>query len=209
MKKILIINGSARPNGNTRRALEEAEKVLHAEGLETEYVSIGAKPVHGCIGCGACQRKMDGKCIFADDIANELSAKAAGADGFIIGAPVYFGQPAGALLALLQRMMFSNRSAFSGKPVANVAICRRAGATAAYQTMNMPWQMVNSPIVTSQYWNIVYGREPGEAAYDAEGLQTMRTMAHNLAYLVKSLDPAKAPAREDWQPTHFVRDDLK
>ena len=203
--KTLLVNGSPRQQGNTSIALAEIAKVLEAEGIETEIFWIGVKPVRGCIACGKCRKT--GKCAFDDDAANALATKLAGADAIVVGSPVYYGQPNGALLALMQRACFSASSAVSGKPVATVAVCRRGGATAAFQSLNMPFQMLNCFLVGSQYWNIAYGREPGEAARDAEGMQTMRTLARNLAWLLKSAaaGAVQRPAREEWQPTHFIR----
>ncbi len=207
--KVLLINGSPNKAGNTFTALSEAARQLERQGIETEIVWIGNRAIRGCIACFKCQERGDNRCIFADDIANEISAKADTADAFIIGSPVYYGQPAGQLVALVQRLLVSNGAGTKGKPVANVAICRRGGATAAFQTMNMPWMMVNSPIVTSQYWNIAYGRTPGEAAFDGEGMQTMRTLADNMAHMLRRFEGAAQPQREPWAPTHFVREDLK
>ncbi len=131
MTKVLLINGSPRRNGNTFVALTEVAKALQAQGIESEIVHIGTRAVRGCIACGKCHENNDGRCIFDDDVTNQISAKAAECDGFVVGAPVYFGQPAGQVLCLVQRMLFSNGLAFAGKPVANVAVCRRGGATAA------------------------------------------------------------------------------
>ena len=128
------------------------------------------------------------------------------ADALVIGSPVYYGQPNGTLLALLQRMFYSNGDAFRGKPAASVAICRRGGATAAFQTLNMPFQMLNMPVVGSQYWNIAYGREAGQAALDSEGMQTMRTLANNMAALLKATGGKPAPGSDEpWEPMHFIR----
>ena len=204
--KALLINGSPHQKGNTAVALAEIAKTLEAEGIGTETFWIGAKPVRGCVACGGCAEK--GRCIFADDAANALGEKVADADAVVVGSPVYYGQPNGALLAILQRVLFSHRDAVAGKPVATVAICRRGGATAAFQCLNMPFQMLNCVIVGSQYWNIAYGRAPGEAAQDAEGMQTMRTLARNMAWLLKNLrspDAALRPAAEPWQMTNFIR----
>jgi len=206
--KVLLLNGSPRKGGNTYTALNEVAKQLNANGLETEIFWIGNKPVRGCAACGTCFKRGDGKCVFNDDLTNEISAKVAEADGLVIGSPVYYGMPNGTVLNIVQRMLYSN-PATHGTPVANIAICRRGGATSAFQALNMPWMMVDSPIVTSQYWNIAYGRREGDAAFDAEGMQTMRRLADNMAYLLRSLDPSRRPAREPWSPTHFVRDDLK
>ena len=161
--KVLLVNGSPHKQGNTFIALSEAAKMLNELGIETEIVHIGQKPMRGCIACNKCKENMDGRCVFNDDICNEISAKYAEADGFIFGSPVYFGQPNGALLSLMQRSFYSNGAAAAYKPAACVAVCRRGGATAAFQTMNIMLQMCNMPLVTSQYWNIAYGRAQGEA----------------------------------------------
>lgn len=207
--KVLLINGSPRKAGNTHIALSEIAKTLTQEGVESEIVWIGNKPVRGCIACAACKRNNDGKCVFNDDICNSISAKFAESDGFIFGSPVYYGQPNGALLAIMQRAFFSNGANVKDKPAAAVTICRRGGATAAFEALQMPMQMMNMPLVTSQYWNIAYGREAGQAAADTEGMQTMRTLAHNMAFMLRAFNAEKAksglPEREDWQPMHFIR----
>ena len=206
--KVLLINGSPHKKGNTFLALSEAAKTLEQQGIETEIVHIGVKPVRGCIACFQCKIKQLGRCVFDDDICNGISEKMADADALIIGSPVYYGQPNGSVLSLVQRMFFSAGENVVNKPAAAVCVCRRGGATAAYQTMNMPFEMMNMPVVTSQYWNIVYGREEGQAALDAEGMQTMRTMANNMAWLLKKIHAdgnPDYPEREEWQPMHFIR----
>ena len=206
--KVLLINGSPRKNGNTHLALAEVARTLETEGIETEIFWIGNKPVRGCAACCACVGKNLGKCVFDDDVCNQLSARFAGADAFVIGSPTYYGQPAGALLAVLQRAFFSAGANVKGKPAASVAICRRGGSTAAFQCMNMPFEMLNSILVGSQYWNVAFGREEGEAAQDTEGMQTMRTLGRNMAWVLKNLhrDGAEPrPAQEEWQPMHFIR----
>lgn len=206
--KVLLVNGSPRREGNTFTALTEVAKTLGEQGIETEIVHIGNRPVRGCIGCGKCRTDNPGRCVFDDDVCNAISAKLAGADGFVFGSPVFYGQPNGALLAVVQRLLFSNGQKMRFKPVANVAVCRRGGATAAFQTMNMAFEMMNMPIVTSQYWNIAYGRNPGEAADDAEGMQTMRTLARNMAWLLSKLRAEGEDGRpelEAWTPTSFIR----
>lgn len=184
--RVLLINGSPRREGNTFIALSEIAKVLEQEGIESEIVGVGTRAVRGCIACNTCKQHGDNRCTFDDDICNEVSARMAECDAVIVGSPVYYGQPNGTVLSLMQRMFYSARKNFEGKPAAAVAVCRRGGATAAFQTLQMPFQMLNMPIVTSQYWNIVYGRDPGEAALDTEGMQTMRTLAHNMASLLKN-----------------------
>lgn len=206
--KILLINGSPHQEGNTSIALTEVAKQLAKEGIECEIVWIGNKPIRGCIACGQCAAKGLGRCIFDDDICNRISEKFADANALIVGSPVYYGQPNGALLSVIQRAFYSNGANISGKPAASIAVCRRGGATAAFESLNMPFQMMNMPVVTSQYWNIVYGRTPGEAAMDKEGMQTMQTLARNMAWLLKSTNGEKAPGRsadEPWDTMHFIR----
>ena len=203
--KVLLINGSPHKSGNTYLALKEAAQELERNGIETEIVGVRTKPIRGCIACSTCKTKGDGRCVFDDDICNEVSAKMATCDALIVGSPVYYGQPNGTVLSLVQRMLYSNGAAFNGKPVAGVAVCRRGGATAALQTLNMPFQLLNMPIVTSQYWNIVYGRLEGEAALDAEGMQTMRSLAKNMAYMLKALENKARPDYEPRQAMHFIR----
>ena len=206
--KVLLINGSAHKEGNTFTALSEIARQLEKQGVEAEIVQLGNKPVRGCIACGQCRTKALGRCTFDDDVCNRIVEKLDGADALIVGTPVYYGQPNGAVMAVMQRVFFSASSKVENKPAASVAICRRGGATAAFQTMNMMFEMMNMPLVTSQYWNIAYGREPGQAVQDTEGMQTMRTLADNMAWLLKKIhadgDPAY-PEREPWQPMHFIR----
>ncbi|MBR6845529.1 MAG: flavodoxin family protein [Bacteroidaceae bacterium] len=206
--KVLLINGSPRKNGNTFVALSEAARTLEQHGIKTEIVQIGVKPVRGCIACAQCKTRQLGRCVFDDDICNRISEKMAQADGLIVGSPVYYGQPNGAVMSLIQRMFYSAGALFTNKPAASVCVCRRGGATAAFQTMNMPFEMMNMPLVTSQYWNIVYGREEGQAALDTEGMQTMRTLANNMAWLLRKIHAdgnPDYPEREEWNPMHFIR----
>ena len=203
--KALIINGSPRQKGNTSIALAEIAKQLEKLGIESEIVWIGNKPVRGCIACNTCKDKP-GACVFDDDVCNGISAKMNSSDALIVGSPVYWGQPNGAVLSIIQRAFYSNGSAFRGKPAAAVAVCRRGGATATFETLNMPFQMMSMPVVTSQYWNIVYGREPGQAALDREGLQTMRTLANNMAALLNATGGKPMPGSDEpWAPMHFIR----
>lgn len=205
--KVLMINGSPRPKGNTSVALGEIARQLAQHGIESEIVWIGNKPVRGCIACGKCKELASGRCVFDDDVCNRISGKFAEADALVVGSPVYYGQPNGAVLSIIQRAFFSNGAQIAGKPAAAVAVCRRGGASAAFETLNLPFQMMDMPVVTSQYWNIVYGREPGQAALDTEGLQTMRALANNLAWLLKATEGKPAPGRgdEEWAPMHFIR----
>lgn len=208
--KVLLVSASPRRKGNTYTALSEVAKTLEQDGVETEIVEIGAKPIRGCIACCWCkQHAEEHRCAFDDDMVNAISAKAQDADAFVFGSPVYYGQPNGSALSLIQRLLYSNGAAFTYKPVASVCVCRRGGADTAYQTLNMMFEMMNMPIVTSQYWNIAYGREPGQTAQDIEGMQTMRTLAHNMSWMLKkfhNVPTGKRPEKEaEWTPMHFIR----
>lgn len=205
--KVILLNGSANKKGNTFTALSEIACQLEKNGVESEIIQLGNKPVRGCIACGQCRAKQLGHCVFDDDICNHIVEKINESDALIVGSPVYYGQPNGAVLAVLQRAFFSGAKV-QNKPAAAVAVCRRGGASAAYQTINMMFEMMNMPVVTSQYWNIAYGRTPGEASLDAEGMQTMRTLANNMSWLLKKIhanDAPDYPEREEWQPMNFIR----
>ena len=149
--KVLLINGSANRKGNTFTALAEVAQQLEKNGVEAEIMQLGNKPIRGCIACGQCQAKQLGHCVFDDDICNRISEKLDAVDALIIGSPVYYGQPNGSVLSLMQRMFFSAGKKVQNKPAAAVCVCRRGGATAAFETMNMPFMMLNMPVVTSQY----------------------------------------------------------
>lgn len=206
--KVLFVNGSPIKNGNTFIALSEVADKLSQQGIETEFLQIGNKPVRGCIACGTCARKGNGRCTFDDDFCNTLCKAAETADAFVFGSPVYYGQPNGALLAVIQRALYANGKAFRYKPYANIAVCRRGGATAAFSTMNMAFQMMDMIQVTSQYWNIAYGAAPGESKEDREGMQTMRTLANNMAWILKKLHAGTEtdiPKKEPWDKMNFIR----
>lgn len=206
--RVLLINGSPRRKGNTFTALSEVAKTLEQQGIETEIVQIGAKGVRGCVACNQCKIKSLGRCVFDDDVCNSIVEKLDMVDAIIVGSPVYYGQPNGSVLALIQRMCYSAGDKMQNKPAAAVCVCRRGGATAALQTMNMPFQMMNMPIVTSQYWNIVYGMSEGQAALDKEGMQTMRTLANNMSWLLRKIHTdgnPNYPKREHSQSMNFIR----
>lgn len=203
---VLLVNGSPHSEGNTYTALSEIARQLQEEGISSEIFWIGNQPVRGCIACMRCVGA--GRCIFNDDPANQIIEKMHTADAIIMGTPVYYGQPSGQLLCLQQRMLYAGTAVFRGKPAAAVTVCRRGGATAAYQALLMPFQMSNMPIVTSQYWNLAYGRNEGEAAQDIEGMQTMRTLARNMAWILKKLHGLPAPDQLDYEPRQamsFIR----
>ncbi|MBR3725501.1 MAG: NAD(P)H-dependent oxidoreductase [Bacteroidales bacterium] len=204
--KVLLINGSPRQNGNTHLALTEAAKQLEKNGIATELMQIGHSAIHGCIACNYCSNT--GRCVFNDDLCNRAIDLMSQCDALIVGSPTYYGQPNGTVLSLIQRMSYAASGVMQNKPAAAVAVCRRGGASAVYQTLLMPFQMLNMPVVTSQYWNIVYGRTEGEAALDAEGLQTMRTMADNMAFLLTRIHAdgnPQYPKREPHQATSFIK----
>ena len=177
-------------------------------GLDVEIIQIGKKAVHMCINCGSCHRNDSEGCVFDDDLCNTISEKMLQADALVVGSPVYYGQPNGGVLSLMQRVFFSAGKNVQNKPAAAIAVCRRGGATAALQTMNMMFEMMNMPVVTSQYWNIAYGAGKGEVKLDTEGMQTMRTLANNMAFLLQKIhaDGNPAPKRDESpQFMNFIR----
>jgi multimeric flavodoxin WrbA len=204
--KVLIINGSPRANGNTSTALKEMAAVFAAQGVETEVVQIGSKDVRGCIACGSC--KKNGKCVF-NDVVNELAPKLEEADGLVVASPVYYASANATLIACLDRLFFSTPFDKTMKVGASVVVARRGGCSATFDELNKYFTISGMPIASSQYWNSVHGREKGQAEEDAEGLQTMRTLARNMTFLMRSIALGKEkfglPEREPWQPTHFIR----
>lgn len=204
--KILMINASPRANGNTSVALAEMEKVFSQNGIETETVQIGNKAVHGCVACGYCAK--NGKCAF-DDIVNELAPKFEESDGLVVATPVYYASANGTLVSLLDRLFYSTPFDKTMKVGASVAVARRGGTSATFDELNKYFTISGMPVASSQYWNSVHGRLPGEASEDAEGLQTMRTLAQNMTFLVKSIALGKEkyglPQKEQKQMTNFVR----
>lgn len=197
--RVLLINGSPRLHGNTSIALAEVEKTLQAEGIETVTVQIGTQPMRGCIACGGCVEK--GRCVFSDEVYDRLhEILETGIDGLIVGSPVYYAGPNGSLCALLDRLFYSSGSLLAYKPAAAVAVCRRGGASATFDRLNKYFT-----INTSQYWNSVHGAAKGEAAQDLEGLQTMRTLARNMAWMLRGMRHEKRPQPEPRQRTSFIR----
>ena len=204
--KVLLINGSPHAQGNTALALGEAARELEKLGVQTETMHIGNKDIRGCISCGSCANT--GKCVF-NDAVNEAAAKLAEADGLIVGSPVYYASPNGTLLSFLDRLFFSTQGLDKRmKTGASVVVCRRGGASASFDALNKYFPICNMPVVSSQYWNSVHGLTPGEAAQDGEGLQTMRTLARNMAFLMRAIADAKAkyglPEKEEPIFTHFI-----
>lgn len=189
--KALLVNGSPRPKGCTFTALSELAKTLEENGIETEIIQIGNKNIRGCIACRKYHSTGSGKCIF-DDIVNEVASKFAEADAFVIGSPVYFASPAGGAVAFLDRLFFSTLNVDKTMKVgATVVSCRRGGNTATFDMLNKYFTMTGMPVVSSQYWNMVYGGSPEEVLQDEEGLQTMRTLGRNMAFLMKSIQLGK------------------
>lgn len=204
--KVLLINGSPHAKGNTFLALSEAAAALQKEGVEAEIVSIGAKAVQGCIACFKCAEL--GRCVFQDELYNSIREKLDTADGIIVGSPVYYAGPNGSLCALLDRLFFSCKDKLAYKPAASVAVCRRGGASATFDRLNKYFTINNMPVVSSQYWNSVHGRAPGEAEQDGEGMQTMRLLGKNMAWLLKKIHkdgPQYPTLEEEHIFTHFIR----
>lgn len=204
--KVLILNGSPRVNGNTSVALAEMQKEFEAADVETEIVQIGAMAIRGCLACGACRRL--GKCAI-DDIVNELAVKFEQADALIVASPVYYASANATLIACLDRLFYSTGFDKSMKVGASVVCARRGGCSATFDELNKYFTISNMPVVSSQYWNSIHGREKGEAEKDEEGKQTMRMLARNTVFLMKSIALGKEayglPQREPRVSTHFIR----
>ena len=203
--KVLILNGSPRANGNTTVAVDELVRTFEEEGVDAEVVRVGNKAVRGCVACGSCM--TTGKCVF-DDVVNELAPKFEEADGLIVATPVYYASANATVIAVLDRLFYSTHFDKKFKVGASVAVCRRGGSSATFDELNKYFTIANMPVVSSQYWNSVHGRAPGEAEQDAEGLQTMRVLARNMAFLMKSIALGKEeygfPKEEEHVWTHFI-----
>ena len=204
--KVIILNGSPRKDGNTTIALNEVAKTLNENGIETEEIRVGDKAVRGCMACGACSKL--GKCVF-DDVVNEIAEKFKEADGLVVGSPVYYASANATMIAVLDRLFYSTDFDKTMKVGASVVCCRRGGASATFDELNKYFTINSMPVVSSQYWNSIHGRMPGEASQDLEGLQTMRVLGRNMAFLIKSIALGKEqmglPEEEEWIPTHFIR----
>ena len=184
---VLLINGSPHEKGCTYTALSEIKKTLESENIEAEIFHIGTNPVRGCIGCGGCA-KNNGKCVFNDDVVNEIIEKAKTSDAFVFGSPVHYAAPAGALCAVLDRVFYAGSSNFKYKPGAAIVSCRRSGTTAAVDCLNKYFTISNMPVVSSCYWNMVHGSKPEDVLKDEEGLQIMRGIGRNMAWLLKCIE---------------------
>ncbi len=204
--KVLIINGSPRVGGNTSIALNEMVKIFEGEGVETEMVQVGNKDIRGCIACGSCGKS--GRCVF-DDAVNELAPKFEEADGMVVASPVYYASANATLIACLDRLFYSTHFDKTMKVGASVVVARRGGCSATYDELNKYFTICGMPVVSSQYWNSVHGGMPGQAEQDAEGLQTMRTLARNMVFLMKSIALGREqyglPETEEHAWTNFIR----
>lgn len=204
--KVLLVNGSPRKNGCTNRALEEVKKELEKEGIEASIFHIGTKN-QGCIACATC--KKTGACVF-NDVVNEFAELAKDADGFIFGTPVYYASAAGGMVSFMDRLFYSSSRYLSGKPASTVVACRRAGSTETFARLNMYYTINNMPVVSSQYWNQVFGNTKEEVEQDLEGLETMRTLGKNMAWLLKCIEAGKEkgihrPINDKITRTNFIR----
>ena len=201
--KVVLINGSPHRKGNTFIALSEVAGALEKEGVQTEIIQLGIKAVQGCIACNKCAEL--GHCVFQDTLYNQVREALQEADGIVVGSPVYYAGPNGALCALLDRVFYSCSELLAYKAGASVAVCRRGGASATFDRLNKYFTILNMPVVSSQYWNSVHGMRPGEATEDAEGLQTMRMLGRNMAWLLKGVKREEGPEPELRVMTNFIR----
>lgn len=205
--KVLLINGSPKEKGCTFTALNEVAKTLNEEGIETEIFQVGNKPIAGCMGCGACRKT--GKCKF-DDVVNECMPKAKAADAIIVGSPVHYASASGMITSFLDRLFYSSGGGLQYKPGAVIASARRAGTTATLDQLSKHFSISNMPLINSCYWNMVHGNTPEEVLQDLEGLQTMRTLGRNMAWILKSIEAGKKagvpmPTKEDKIKTNYIR----
>ena len=204
--KVLMINGSPHAKGNTYTALHEMEKIFAENCIDTEIVHIGNQAVRGCIACYSCAK--NGKCVF-NDIVNEMAPKFEACDGLVIGSPVYYASANATLIAFLDRLFYSTHFDKTMKVGASVVAARRGGLSSTFDELNKYFTITGMPVASSQYWNSIHGRKPGESQQDAEGLQTMRTLARNMTFLMKSIALGKKayglPEKEPFERTNFIR----
>lgn len=204
--KVLMLNGSPKANGNTALALNEMKNVFEKEGIEVEIVQVGNKDVRGCVSCGSCGKL--GKCVF-DDVVNEIAVKFESADGLVVGSPVYYASANATLVAALDRLFYSSNFDKTMKVGASVVVARRGGCSATFDELNKYFTISGMPVASSQYWNSIHGGAPGQADMDEEGKQTMRTLARNMAFLMKSIELGKEkfglPEKENHLWTNFIR----
>lgn len=206
--KVLLFNGSPRTNGCTFTALTEIASILDEQNIETEILQIGNKPVQDCIGCNGCEGK--GKCVFTNDCVNDWIEKAKSADGFVFGTPVYYAHPSGRILSAMDRIFYAANGNFAQKPAAVIASARRGGTTATLDAIVKHLTVTQMPVISSTYWNMVHGNTPEETKQDLEGMQTMRNLARNLAWIMKCIEAGKqtginAPQAETSAWTNFIR----
>ena len=208
--KVLLVNGSTRKKGCTATALAEIETQLHASGIQTEWFHVGNRVIRGCTACEVCHKKKDGYCVFGDDGVNELIEQAKECDGFIFGSPVHYAAVSGSLTSLLDRAFYSSSKSFCYKPASCIVSCRRGGSSAALDQLLKYLTISHMPVVTSQYWNMVHGNSPEEVRQDLEGMQTMRMLGKNMAWMLKLVKAGEKegivpPQSEKRQWTNFIR----
>ena len=207
--KVLLLNGSSHPHGCTDTALREVASALESAGIDAEILFLGNDPVRDCTACGTCA-KAPGKCVFDDDIVNRIIEKAREADGFVFGTPVYYAHPSGRILSILDRVFYAGKSAFVHKPAAAIASARRAGTTASLDVLQKYFTISQMPVVSSTYWTMVHGKEAQDVLKDEEGLQTMRNLASNMAWMLRCIEAGKSmgiqpPQAESVARTNFIR----
>ena len=207
--KVLLLNGSSHPHGCTDTALREVASALENAGIHTEILFLGNDPVRDCTACGTCA-KTPGKCVFDDDIVNRIIEKAREADGFVFGTPVYYAHPSGRILSILDRVFYAGKNTFVYKPAAAIASARRAGTTASLDVLQKYFTISQMPVVSSTYWTMVHGKEAQDVLKDEEGLQTMRNLASNMAWMLRCIEAGKSmgiqpPQAESVARTNFIR----
>ncbi len=208
--KVLLINGSPKENGCTFTGLSEIAKTLNQEGIETEIFHIGSQPIQGCIGCGGCKKSDKNRCVFDSDTVNQVIEKAETADGIIVGTPVHYASASGAITSLMDRVFYAGSTFMAFKPGAAIASCRRGGASAAIDQMNKYFTFANMPLISSNYWSMIHGNTPEDVLKDEEGMQTMRQLGRNMAWILKSIDIGRKngismPKTETKIKTNYIR----